>query len=79
MLTIDQDGAVKEQMVEKGNYAFSLRLHVYHGKQWFTLGKWKKWAQDGKYHPDKTIAFNVDEFRDVALPALAAFFDKQLV
>lgn len=78
-IIVEQDGTVQEASIESGSYAYSLQVKQYGGRSYFSLSKFKKWQQDGKYHPDKAVVVRLEDFRDKILPAIAQMFGKQLV
>jgi hypothetical protein len=79
MLIVDNDRDLKTVWLELGSFAIELQLSRYGGRDYLRIGKFRKWNQDGKFHPDHTLSVLDSDMREKILPALAELYGKQLV
>lgn len=66
-------------LVNCGSYAYGVESHYYQGRKYTSISKWRKWGQDGKYHPDTSVVIKESDFVNSVLPALAKLYGKELI
>lgn len=71
-------GRTEKQIVEiRGRAtAYVVRRFEWQAHKWISIGRWRKWRQDGEFHPDKTIMILSEDFEQLVLPALNKLYEK---
>lgn len=67
-----------ETEIKAGSYSYLLRRFEYHGRNWLSISRWKKWNQDGEYHPSTGMMIPEELFQADILPALCKLYGTEV-